>query len=195
MKLSILVATVPNRIRSFYPNIMEKLMNQIGDRKDIELIGLFDNKRRTVGAKRNDLLNMARGEFLVFIDDDDDVANDYIQLVSQAIEQFPSADCIVYDCITTINDDPNQTTYSQYSIHNEYTQWRDQNGKLQWRGKPAHTMVYRSSIAKAHKYPDQNYGEDVHYVRRASKDIKQEIKIDKVLYYYRFNSKVSETRG
>lgn len=195
IKLSVLVSTIPRRLTTFYPHIMSKFLFQIGNRYDIELLGFFDNKKRTVGQKRNELLRMAQGEYLTFIDDDDDVADDYIQAVMTTLYDNPTADCIVYDCITSINNDPQQETYSKYSIKYEYTQWRDENGKLQWRGKPAHTMVYKSDIAKKHIYKDANYGEDVDWVVRACQDIKNEIRIDKVLYYYHFNSQISETRG
>jgi glycosyltransferase involved in cell wall biosynthesis len=204
IKLSILISTIPRRVNNFFPSLVNKLMAQIGDRQDIEIVGFFDNKKRSVGHKRNELLKLAQGEYLVFIDDDDDITDDYISSIMYALSANPEADCVVFDCITTINGDTNNQTYSKYSTAYEYGQvpatsvnplnpaWTIQN---QWRGKPAHTMVYKASIAKGHIYVDKNYGEDVDWVVRACKDIKNEIRIDKVLYLYNFNSAVSETRG
>lgn len=190
IKLSILIATVPSRIRTFYPNLLDSINSQIRDRNDIEVIGFYDNKKRTVGSKRNELLKLAQGQFLTFIDDDDRIANDYIKSIMEYIEKNPNADCIVFDCITTIDGDKDNPTYSKYSINYDYTHNGDQ-----WRGKPAHTMVWKSSIAKKHIYVDQNYGEDIDWVKRACQDIKNEIRIDKVLYYYDFNNATTETRG
>lgn len=190
IKLSILIATVPSRIRAFYPNLLDSINSQIGNRADIEVIGFYDNKKRTVGSKRNELLKLAQGNFLTFIDDDDRIANDYIQSIMTCIEQNPNADCIVFDCITTIDGDKDNPTYSKYSIKYDYTHVGDQ-----WRGKPAHTMVWKSEIAKKHIYSNQNYGEDIDWVKRACKDIQNEIRIDKVLYYYDFNNSTTETRG
>jgi len=195
MKLSILVLTIPRRINSYFPNLINKLLLQIGDRQDIEILGLFDNKKRSVGQKRNELVRMAQGENLTFIDDDDLPADDYISSIMTCLQDNPTADCIVFDCKTTINNDPTQETYSQYSIRYDYVQWRDGNGKLQWRGKPAHTMIWRSSIAKKYSYVNTNYGEDVDWVKRACLEIKNEVRIDKILYLYTFDSRISETRG
>jgi len=188
MKLSILVATVPSRLETFFPRLIKQLQDQVNNRPDVEIIGLYDNKRRTVGQKRNALLNLATGEYLTFIDDDDRVADDYVKSITDTLYANPTADVVVFDCITTING--GQKTYSQYSIRYEYGQIGDQ-----WKGKPAHTMVWKSSIAKRHMYPNLNYGEDVNWVVRACKDVRNEVRIDKVLYFYDFNSAVTETRG
>ena len=183
---------------------MTKLLFQIGNRSDIELIGFFDNKKRSVGHKRNELLRLAQGEYMVFIDDDDDIANDFVSTIMGTLQANPSADCVVYDCITTIDGNIHAQTYSKYSIAYEYHQIESVGPnplnpaatiKFQWRGKPAHTMVYKSELAKRHVYINQNYGEDVDWVKRACMDIRNEIRIDKVLYFYNFNSAVSETRG
>ncbi len=189
IKFSILVPTVPSRLTSFYPRLITSLQDQVGSRQDIEILGFYDNKKRSVGLKRNALLNLAQGEFLTFIDDDDRIADDYIESIMNTIYANPTADCIVFDCITTINK-TEKTTYSKYSIHYEYTEVGDQ-----WRGKPAHTMVWKSSIAKKHMFPNMSNGEDVNWVVRACREIKNEVRIDKVLYYYDFNSQSTETRN
>ena len=196
MKLSILISTVPRRVNNFFPNLVNKLMIQVENRPDVEIIGLFDNKRRSVGQKRNELLRMAQGEFLTFIDDDDDIPFEYVPTIMDTLYANPTADCVVFDCITTINGDPNQRTYSKYSTQYDYGQVPDPSGEyqFQWRGKPAHTMVYKAEIAKRHLYKDMNCGEDVDWVIRACKEIKNEVRIDKVLYYYNFNQATTETR-
>lgn len=190
IKLSILILTTPRRLETFFPRLIRHLEKQIGSRTDVEILGLYDNKKRTVGEKRNELIKMAKGKYLTFIDDDDRIDDTYIETILKMIEERPDADCIVFDCITTINNDPNQVTYSKYGIEFNYHQTGNQ-----WRGKPAHTMVWLSDITKRHSYVSKNYGEDIDWVVRACRDIKTQVRIDKVLYYYDFNSAVSETRG
>ena len=57
-------------------------------------------------------------------------------------------------------------------------------------------MVYRTSISKNHKYSDMNNGEDYDWVKRACLDIKNQTRIDKVLYYYDAEyATLSETVG
>lgn len=188
IKLSILIPTIPRRYKTFFPSLVDELLRQIGDRKDVEIVGLFDNKLRKIGEKRQDLLNLAKGEYLVFIDDDDRVAPDYIVSVIDAIYGNPTADCIVYDCIWTQNGETPRLC--KYGI--EYDYWLSAD-KKNWTGLPAHTMVYKSSIAKKHLYDHINYQEDVNWVRRASKDIKNQVRINKVLYYYDYNLATTES--
>lgn len=192
IKLSILVPTVPSRLNFFYPRIMTQLLQQCVLYPQVEIIGLFDNKKRTVGEKRQDLLNIAKGEYLVFIDDDDRIADDYISSIMDALEKNPNTDCVVFDCICCI-ENGSLKQLCKYGIEFEYGDILD---GLEWRGKPAHTMVYKSSIAKRHSFISSNFGEDVDWVKRACLEIKIQTRIDKVLYYYDCQANTtSETRG
>lgn len=188
IKLSVLVPTVPSRLDHYYPKLMKCLLEQVKDRQDVEILGFFDNKKRSVGQKRQSLLTIANGEYLVFIDDDDRIAPDYIDQIMTALYANPNADCVVFDCIYTYNGQKHK--HCKYGIEFEY--WNSPDMR-EWTGKPAHTMVYRSAIAKAHKYSDLIEKEDVDWVQRACKDIKTQVRINKVLYYYDFNSDISET--
>jgi len=187
IKLSILILTIPSRLTTYFPKIIIDIQNQISKRNDVEIIGLYDNKKRTVGQKRNELLRLAQGEYLTFIDDDDRIAPDYIDSIMNTLYTVPDIDCLCFGCETTVNGGDKH--FSKYSIHFSYGRTRDQ-----WRGKPAHTMVWKSSIAKKYTYDNKNYGEDTSWVMRAHKDIKNEVQINKILYYYDFNSGISETR-
>ena len=189
IKLSILIPTVPSRMDYFYPKLMKQLLAQTKNYKNIELLSLFDNKKRTIGVKRQDLLNLTKGEYLVFIDDDDRISDDYIYEIMTALEENPYTDCVVFDTIYT--DQGKNHKLCKYGIEFEYG---DILGGKEWRGKPAHTMVYKSSIAKKHLFIDKQNGEDIEWVMRACTDIKVQTRIDKVLYYYEANYQtLSET--
>lgn len=185
IKLSILVPTVPRRIDNFFPKLINELLRQCVDRNDVEVLGLFDNKKRSIGAKRQSMLDITSGEYVVFIDDDDRVAEDYISEILNALQNNPDADCVVFDSIYTSNT--GDKLYCKYGIEFEYNRVGDK-----WTGKPAHTMVYKTELAKKHKYADKLWEEDKDWVIRACKDIKNQVRIDKVLYYYDFNTNTSE---
>lgn len=187
IKLSILIPTVPRRLRHFFPHITEKLEKQINGRKDIEIVGLYDNKRMKLGDKRNNLLSIARGRYLTFVDDDDDIADTYIEDIMRALEKNPDADCVVYDVINDI--DNYLQLHCRYGIEYEYH--RKHND---WYGKPAHTHVWRSEIAKQCVFPSETFGEDMDWVAQAWPKIVKQVRIDKVLYYYNYNTTVTETR-
>jgi glycosyltransferase involved in cell wall biosynthesis len=189
VKLSILIPTIPNRVGNKFLKLVEDLQKQIGNRKNVEILGLFDNKRRTLGEKRDTMLQMAIGDYVVFIDDDDRIASTYVSDILEILTNNPTADCVVFDSICTINR--TKKVHCKYGIEYEYTpKYKDL-----WTGKPAHTMVYKATIAKRHKYGNMTFGEDVDWVKRACKEIKNQVRIDKVLYYYDCNKSTSETSG
>ena len=191
MKLSILIPSVPSRRKFYLDRLLDELDKQIENRNDIEVLVFYENKKRSLGEKRTDLLNLAKGEFTVFIDDDDRITEDYISSIMEAIENNPNVDCIVYDTICTING--GVPIHCKYGIELAYNHNATGNGY--WTGKPAHTMVYSSRISKKHNFINSNYGEDVDWVLRACKEIETQHRIDKVLYYYDFNNTISETRS
>jgi glycosyltransferase involved in cell wall biosynthesis len=54
--------------------------HQIGE-FPVEHLILMDNKRRTVGEKRDALLRAAKGNYVAFVDDDDFISPDYVSLI------------------------------------------------------------------------------------------------------------------
>lgn len=194
IKLSILVLTLPSRIDYFYPRIMKRLIKQCekSNRDDIELLALFDNKKRSVGEKRQNLIDIAQGDYLAFVDDDDRLDEDYLSEIINCIDNSPEVDCIVFDSICNINNGE-KVLHCKYGIEYEYN---INNTDTEWYGKPAHTMVWKSDIVRKFKYKHINNTEDADWVSRAWKDIKSQERINKILYYYDANyTTTSETAG
>ena len=71
IKLSILIPSIPSRFRRFQ-KLFEKINAQATN--EVEILGLFDNKKRSIGHKRDALVQMSKGEYVCFCDDDDDVS-------------------------------------------------------------------------------------------------------------------------
>ena len=180
--LTILVATVPSRLDYFYPKIMKQLLSQTEKYNNVELISFFDNKKRTIGKKRGEMLNLAQGKYVTFVDDDDRISDDYVYEIVNAIVTNNDVDCIVYNNETKI-ETTQKKVLCKYGIEYTTTGYIN-NEQTQWRGKPAHTMVWKSSIAKKHPFSDMGNGEDYDWVKRACLDIKTQHRIDKILYYY-----------
>ncbi len=208
MLWSILVCAIPERYASAHGLLHSLLEAQsVARMQDVELLYLMDNKRRSVGAKRNDLLSMARGEYVCFIDDDDEVATDYVQKIYRTIvkarkEEIP-ADVICF---------PQRATLAPSGVIHECTyslaHWRDREpdkrrvlvptevaNTLAWSGPPAHTMVWKREIAQAAKFPEKNFGEDVDWVDQACEKAKTEMQIvGEFLYHYKFDEQRTATR-
>jgi glycosyltransferase involved in cell wall biosynthesis len=211
---SILISGIPERYHSAQPLLYSLLEAQsVARMPDVELLYFLDNKRRLVGAKRNDLLNAARGEYVSFIDDDDEVAPDYVRRIHDAIvasrKQPQPADVICFPqrAILQPHGVTHECTYSLAHFHNRAPENRRQlaprqnpdgavsPNSLNWTGPPAHTMVWRREIVKDIRFPAQTFGEDVAWVDAACEKAASEICLDGgPLYIYRFDEARSTTR-
>jgi hypothetical protein len=218
IKLTIGIATIPKRMFDdrFLPRIVNKLLFQIGDRKDVELIILGDNKKITVGKKRDRLIQMAQGEFVVLIDDDDDVSEDYIKTVCNIIEKHPNIDVISHAQKAIIDGDEwvvdfslahDRTPPLEQLSHwyqdgfvddpeNPGTQiWKANGvigGKRICKRPPFPVCPFRTELAKQVRFIDFNSAEDVCWARKMWELCKKEYKTDKQLHIYIWNPNVSE---
>jgi len=186
--LSILVPTVPRRLTTFFPKSIQALLDQIIDPKEVELLGLFDNKSRSTGEKRNALLDIARGKYLVFLDDDDWVEPNWLDTILPYLDEDP--DVVVYHAMLYWPDGRNMLC--TYDIAT--TECKDISPQL-YIGHAAHIHPWRSSIAKSLRFADKVFGEDTEWSSQLCKLAKVQLSIPRVLYHYVFNLATSETRG
>ena len=90
--LSILIPTVVGR-----EHLLERLRSVLNPQltEDVEVIEQKDNKEISIGKKRQELLEKATGEYVVFIDDDDMISEDYVKSIIKALESEP--DCVGFE--------------------------------------------------------------------------------------------------
>lgn len=181
MKFSILIAAIPSRI-SLLTELLEKL--ELQRKPDVEILVLMDNRKRSVGQKRTDLLNIANGEYIAFVDDDDTVSPDYIGTIITTLNNNPGVDVMTFTQITSFPDGRKQTC--KYSVNFEY-----KSTDTEWKGIPAHTMVWRKDLVKNISFPHIDCTEDVAWCKLASAQVTTEVSINKVLYFYRFDGSKS----
>lgn len=193
IKLSILIPTLASRA-AMLGKLLRTLQRQIkslGQSPEVEVLIFEDNREHTVGAKRNRLLSEATGDFVVFIDDDDEISDDYVFRMYTAILDHPAIDCIGMMGVITINgQNPRQVNYS---LRNESL---FESGGVYYR-PPGHLTPIRRAVAQRYLYPEKNFGEDSDWAVAILNDhaLKSEFFIDKVLYHYKFNSSTTETQG
>jgi glycosyltransferase involved in cell wall biosynthesis len=186
--LSILIPTVPTRLNTFWPQLMDLLTRQVHGRS-VEILGLLDNFTRTVGEKRNVLLQSARGKYLAFVDDDDQVAGNYVEALLSCIRQADDADVIVFDQLLR----PLRGNHKLCRYGVEFTDYSD--GRSLWTGPPAHTQCWRTALAKQFAFPGLNYTEDSAWVKQAVTAVQKQFRYEgNPLYFYDFNPATSETR-
>lgn len=203
LMFSILVPALPSRLDRLV-KLMAKLSAQ-AEGKPVEILALLDNKKRTVGLKREALVQSALGKYLAFVDDDDDVAYSYVDSILDAIytDKVPyGSDVIVFkQRCTFVNaksisgleiDGP--PCFIDHDIGNPMEQVH-QNEDGTWRNirrKPWHHNAWRSALAKSAHFPDVMFGEDGVWCEQLWPKVDTQIKIDKVLHYYQFNGKTTE---
>lgn len=181
-RLSILIPTMYKRAVSFN-RLLKNLQDQIKELKAETVVNVLmsiDRGEKSVGEKRNLLVEAATGHYISFIDDDDTVNNKYVSLLLNAIQDKPDC-CSLNGIITTNGTDPR---VFKHSI--EYVGWFEKNNILY--RYPNHLNCVKTSIARQIKFPEIRHGEDRDYSDRlkASGLIKTEYKIEETLYYYHF---------
>lgn len=183
--LSILICTLPER-KEMYTFIHKKLLNQIFDlgvfSEQVEIC-THNNTLMTTGAKRNELLQMSRGKFIVFVDDDDDVSDDYVEKIVFTIMKHPYIDCIGIEGIITTDG----LQQKNWFISIDSKDWYEENN-IYYR-TPNHISPVRIDLALQAGFPDVTYGEDREYSKRLLPLCKNEAKIKGSLYHYKYISK------
>lgn len=175
--LSILIGTMP--IRS------EKLANlrAVLDRQltpEVEVITDI-SMNYNIGTKRNKLLQLSSGKYIVYLDDDDLIASDYIEKILEACKQ--DRDCIgISGTITT-----NGVNERQWHISKDFQMWFER-GNVYYR-TPNHISPVKRELALQAGFPEINFSEDHEYSMRLLPLLKTETKIPGNIYFYRYATK------
>lgn len=179
--LSILICAVSDRI-SMLCHLVKHLEHQCQNYKNVEILISMDNRMRTTGQKRNDLIEKSQGLYVAFIDDDDTVSDNYVSTLMYEIENNLVCDCIVFKALYR-NIDHNKSIEVIYDKdlidgfnHRDFVFHR----------KPNHLMCFARRIAIVSKFEDCNMGEDTIWANTVHTLIKYQIKIPNVLYFYDF---------
>lgn len=175
ISLSILIPSVPERM-DFLSRMIQDLSQQTQG-MPVEILVLLDNKKSTIGAKRSVLLEQAKGDYIVYVDDDDRIEPHYVSTLCSQIEATPDADCIVYDVAVYLNGN----FYKICKYGKEYSYSEDHSFYYR---KPNPRMCYAKRIASKHKFMDISGGEDDEWAGRVAEDITNQIRIPTVLYHY-----------
>lgn len=179
--LSVLICTLEEREKSF-KFIRDKLHEQmrnyyydISSDNEIEVEEELDKGEMTIGEKRNKLLLRAQGEYICFVDDDDDISDDYIESIMNALETKP--DCVGIEGILKCKAGD---LLFRHSI--QFQCWY--TGSDAFYRTPNHLNPIKRKIALHVCFPSKNFGEDQHYSDGIKRQLKTEKYIDHPIYFY-----------
>lgn len=195
IKLTIAIPSIPSRNRQFLQPMYAKLMSQIGENRDVEVVSIMDNKIMTIGRKRSLLFKIAQGKYTCIIDDDDDVVPDFVNTLRNLINDDMNVDVISYDQEAIIEGRPWLIKSSiKHNLNPPFDQLKtDSNGNaLPCHRPPWHWCAWRTEFAQSIDFGDCNWGEDAIFVSSAVKNAKTEHRLEKVMCKYQWSAAISE---
>lgn len=179
--ISILICHKPDRA-DYLMRLWTAIQVYSGDRfEEIEVL-IDDDMSITTGAKRNKLLQRAKGKYVAFIDDDDLITEHYFPGVFEGIEK--GVDCCSLKGIIT--DDGENPRIFEHSIRHDRYETVKRDGKDYYLRFPNHISVIRADIAKQFIFPDQTISEDTIWATELHQSglLKTEWWIEEPIYLY-----------
>lgn len=180
--LSILTPSIPSRAH-LLAELCAEVERQIGD-LPVEHLILIDNKKRTVGEKRQALLNAAQGKYIAFVDDDDRIRPGYVEAILKAIESDPHV--ITFEQAAHFDGIGGKVNFRHGQDNQE---WRA--GEITQRAA-WHVCAWSAQVARRSTFPMSNYGEDWAWAEPLNRLSLVEYHIDKILHEYHYRTEVSE---
>lgn len=186
--LAILIAHIPERY-DFMKRLAGILDPQLEKHKNNVVCLSDDSRYKTIGRKRNDLVARVNAKYYCFIDDDDRVSPNYIELLMAGIHQ--DVDCCSLKGIIT-EDGKNPLLFEHSIKYKAYRTVTDSSeGQVRYERYPNHLNCIRTEIGKQFTFPEKNFSEDTEWATKvfSSQLVKTEHYIPQVIYYYDYRRK------
>ena len=182
MLLSVLICSLRKRDESL-KRVVSKLLRQVaeeGAESTVEVLVNQDGGELFIGTKRNLLVQQSRGEYICFVDDDDDVSDDYVLKILNAITS-ERPDCAGIE--GRIQFHGHWHTFYHSIQHKRYH--RDKPAHKFFR-PPNHLNPVRRDIAIRFPFTAKDSGEDSDYAMSMLKAgaLRTEVLIPGPIYIY-----------
>lgn len=170
--LSILVASLSNR-----KSKLERLLAHLEPNPSVEVIVEIDNGELSIGSKRQILLEKSKGEYIVYLDDDDIVAENFVEKILENTKFNP--DAIGYWIEHYIDGNKRFIKKMTLGVKSPFVYKGDILSPL------THRSVVKRKILEGFVFPDIDLGEDRPYWAHVRKNINwgKVILLDDILYY------------
>ena len=190
---SILIPTIKCRTEKFTKLYLE-LLKQIQSNHlhaKVEVLFDLDHQENKVGFKRNRLLTQSRGQYISYIDDDDDISPNYVKLIYDTLIKNPNCDCVSLAGVMRTPGKADQDFV--HSLKYQQAIGKQLHGRRMIYSPVFHLNPIRKSIASQFKFPESNFNEDTAWANLLNKSglLKQEAVLDQPLYFYNYDPKLS----
>lgn len=162
-------------------NTWHVLQNYVSKDARIEV---YHQDNQGVASARNNLLDKAKGDYVLFVDSDDWIEPDMVEfLVSKSLE----TGCRMVACSMVVNDTavetrtPNETIWEQPKLVCEFLRHVSFNGSL-W-----NKLIDISLFHNVKFHCGISYGEDALFIWEVIQSVEKILITDKQLYHYRMN--------
>ena len=126
--LAILIPSVYER-KEKLSILTEELLRQTTNHNVI-VISLCDNRKITIGEKRQKLLDMCEAKYFAFVDDDDWISEDYIESLVDGISQ--DSDVVTFNQQAEINGEIFKVSFHLKSAAAELSNDEEYNQRPAW---------------------------------------------------------------
>jgi glycosyltransferase involved in cell wall biosynthesis len=194
LQLSILMPTIPSRSKIFF-QLYRSLKEQVEYCKethrtlgDVQI--LVDRRREflkggpSIGAKRQSLIERAKGNYLCFLDDDENISPKYVETLLRLCLQ--DKDVCTFRNVSKFD---NYWCIVDMGLTNPQEQAHDID--IVYR-KPWHICPVRREFASQYLFTDSNYGEDWVWFEKVLKHCTTEAKSNALLHQYNHSKRTSE---
>ena len=192
IQLSILIPSLNSRA-GLLASLLRRLENQIehcNAKNDVEILVSLDDGEKTTGKKRNELVEQAKGRYVIGHDDDDLPGDHYIEELLKACES--GADCFAISGIITTDGVDLKRWFISKDL--DYKAIVDADRREAYHRYTNHITGVKREIAIQIKFPDQVIGEDFQWATdlKNSGLLKTEYRIDRFpMYHYKFSRKLT----
>jgi len=187
IKWQILVASTLDR-KNDYEKLIERFdkLIELSSLKDfVSIISDIDNKEKSIGKKRQDLLEKATADYICFFDDDDFPYDNYILDIYKAIST--GVDCVGIKIDMTTNGQNPQTCC--HSLR--YPIWGSKKDGYDYLRNITHFNACKRELAIKVGFRDLRYGEDKIYSDGLTEFCKTEYFIERPVFHYRYSNKIN----
>lgn len=192
--LTIMIPTIPER-RKIFRELLNEVKKQVAFCADIHpTLGdveiIYDASRKqlaggvSIGKKRGNLVKRAKGVYVCFLDDDDQISPRYVETLLRLCNE--DADVCTFRNISKFDG---YWAMFDLSLENPNEQSRDNEMVLR---KPWHICPVRREYAQSVEFPNISYGEDWEWFEKVLVHCKTEAKTNSVIHEYHHHAKTSE---